>query len=92
MTLTIGALLALSFLISVFGLFLFIWALTQGLMRAGPDAAQQQGLLDYMATTVPLGRVGDPDEVASVAAFLASSESSYIAGTEIFVDGGQAQV
>jgi cytochrome c oxidase cbb3-type subunit I len=40
MTLTIGALLALSFLISVFGLFLFIWALTQGLMRAGPDAAQ----------------------------------------------------
>ena len=40
MTLTIGALLALSFLISVFGLFMFIWALTQGLMRAGPDAAQ----------------------------------------------------
>ncbi|WP_091809725.1 hypothetical protein [Burkholderia sp. WP9] len=40
MTLTIGALLALSFLISVFGLFLFIWALTQGLMRAGPDAAR----------------------------------------------------
>ena len=66
---------------------------TPGLVElAGPDAAQQQGLLDYMATTVPLGRVGDPDEVASVAAFLASSESSYIAGTEIFVDGGQAQV
>jgi cytochrome c oxidase cbb3-type subunit 1 len=39
MTLTIGALLALSFLISVLGLFLFIWAQTQGLMRAGPDAA-----------------------------------------------------
>jgi cytochrome c oxidase cbb3-type subunit I len=37
---TIGALLALSFLVSVLGLFLFIWALTQGLMRAGPDAAQ----------------------------------------------------
>jgi NAD(P)-dependent dehydrogenase (short-subunit alcohol dehydrogenase family) len=66
---------------------------TPGLVElAGPDAAQQQGLLDYMATTVPLGRVGDPEEVASVAAFLASSESSYIAGTEIFVDGGQAQV
>jgi cytochrome c oxidase cbb3-type subunit 1 len=40
MTLTIGALLALSFLISVLGLFMFIWALTQGLMRAGPGAAQ----------------------------------------------------
>ena len=40
MTLTIGALLALSFLISVLGLFLFIWAQTNGLMRAGPDAAE----------------------------------------------------
>jgi hypothetical protein len=37
---TIGSLLALSFLVSVLGLFLFIWALTHGLMRAGPDAAQ----------------------------------------------------
>ncbi|SFA99235.1 hypothetical protein SAMN04515620_11159 [Collimonas sp. OK607] len=66
---------------------------TPGLVDlAGPDAAQQQGLLDYMTTTIPLGRVGDPDEVASVAAFLASSDSSFIAGTEIFVDGGQAQI
>lgn len=40
MTLTISALLALSFLISVLGLFLFIWAQSKGLMRAGPDAAQ----------------------------------------------------
>jgi len=40
MTLTIGALLALSFLISVLGLFMFIWAQTNGLMQAGPDAAQ----------------------------------------------------
>ncbi|MFC5475590.1 SDR family oxidoreductase [Paraherbaspirillum soli] len=66
---------------------------TSGLVDlAGPDAAQQQGLLDYMSTTIPLGRVGDPEEVASVAAFLASSDSSFIAGTEIFVDGGQAQI
>ena len=40
MTLTVGALLALSFLISVLGLFMFIWAQTNGLMQAGPDAAQ----------------------------------------------------
>ena len=40
MTFTIGALLALSFLISVLGLFMFIWAQTNGLMQAGPDAAQ----------------------------------------------------
>ena len=66
---------------------------TPGLVGlAGPDAAQQQGLLDYMASQVPIGRVGDPDEVAGVAVFLASSDSSFIAGTEIFVDGGQAQI
>src|ERR1700682_134987 len=40
MTLTIGALLALSFLISVLGLFMFIWAQTNGLMQSGPGAAQ----------------------------------------------------
>ena len=66
---------------------------TPGLVDlAGPDPAHQQGLLDSMATTVPLGRVGDPDEVASAAAFLASSDASFIAGTELFVDGGQAQI
>jgi len=39
MNITIGALLALSFLISVLGLFMFVWAQMNGLMRAGPDAA-----------------------------------------------------
>ena len=66
---------------------------TPGLVDlAGPDPAQQQGMLDYMASTVPLGRVGDPNEVAGVAAFLASSDASFIAGIELFVDGGQAQI
>ncbi len=66
---------------------------TPGLVDlAGPDAGQQQGLLDYMASTIPLGRVGDPDEVAGVAAFLASDDASFIAGAELFVDGGQAQI
>ena len=66
---------------------------TPGLVDlAGPDAAQQQGLLDYMASTVPLGRVGDPDDVAGAAVFLASSDASFIAGTELFVEGGQAQI
>jgi NAD(P)-dependent dehydrogenase (short-subunit alcohol dehydrogenase family) len=66
---------------------------TPGLVDlAGPDAAQQQGMLDYMASTVPLGRVGDPEEVAGAAVFLASSDSSFVAGIELFVDGGQAQI
>jgi NAD(P)-dependent dehydrogenase (short-subunit alcohol dehydrogenase family) len=66
---------------------------TPGLVDlAGPDAAKQQSLLDYMASTVPLGRVGSPEDVAGAAVFLASPDASFIAGTELFVDGGQAQV
>ncbi len=45
-----------------------------------------------LANNVPLGRMGDPDEIAKVVAFLASDEASYISGVELFVDGGVAQV
>ena len=44
------------------------------------------------AAAVPLGRMGRPEEVAKAAVFLASDESSYVAGGELFVDGGMAQV
>ncbi len=40
----------------------------------------------------PLGRIGDPSETAAVAAFLASDDSSFMTGSEVFVDGGYAQV
>ena len=43
-------------------------------------------------TMVPLGRFGTPDEIARAVVFLASEDSSYVTGTELFVDGGFAQV
>jgi len=70
-----------------------------------PGATETQKVLDLFATTgmedaivagfveqTPLGRIGDPSETAAVAAFLASADSSYMTGSEIFVDGGYAQV
>jgi NAD(P)-dependent dehydrogenase (short-subunit alcohol dehydrogenase family) len=47
---------------------------------------------EMLAGIVPLGRLGTPDEIARAVVFLASEDSSYITGTELFVDGGFAQV
>jgi NAD(P)-dependent dehydrogenase (short-subunit alcohol dehydrogenase family) len=66
---------------------------TPGLVNlAGPDLAQQQGLLTYLASTIPLGRVAQPEEIAKAVLFLASDDASFVNGAELFVDGGQAQV
>ncbi|MGJ3647655.1 SDR family oxidoreductase [Sphingomonas sp. GlSt437] len=56
---------------------------------AGPNAAQQQALLEQAALGVPLGRVGDAEEIAHAALFLASNDSSFMTGSELFVDGGE---
>ena len=45
-----------------------------------------------LASAVPLGRLGAPDEIAKAVVFLASDDSRYVTGTELFVDGGFAQV
>jgi NAD(P)-dependent dehydrogenase (short-subunit alcohol dehydrogenase family) len=42
--------------------------------------------------TIPMGRMGEPDEVAKAAVFLASDDSSFVTGIELFVDGGRSQV
>jgi NAD(P)-dependent dehydrogenase (short-subunit alcohol dehydrogenase family) len=45
-----------------------------------------------IASTVPMGRMGEPDEIAKAALFLASDDSSFVTGIELFVDGGRAQI
>jgi NAD(P)-dependent dehydrogenase (short-subunit alcohol dehydrogenase family) len=54
------------------------------------EAAEER--MKIISSNVPLGRFGTPDEIAKAVVFLASDDSSYITGTELFVDGGFAQV
>lgn len=54
----------------------------------GNDEEQEKQFKAGMAAAVPLGRVGESDEIAKAVVFLASDDSSYVAGVELFVDGG----
>ena len=62
----------------------------------GTPSRQTEGarleMIRLTQATTPLGRLGDPDEIANAALFLASDESSFITGSELFVDGGSAQI
>jgi len=58
----------------------------------GMSEQQVAQFVEQAVPGIPLGRVGTTDEVAKVVSFLASDESSYVAGIELFVDGGVAQV
>jgi NAD(P)-dependent dehydrogenase (short-subunit alcohol dehydrogenase family) len=59
------------------------------LLASSEVGAERRKLI---ANAVPLGRLGTPDEIAKAVVFLASDDSSYVAGVELFVDGGFAQV
>jgi NAD(P)-dependent dehydrogenase (short-subunit alcohol dehydrogenase family) len=59
---------------------------TQMPSRQSPDVIAQ------IVSTVPMGRMGEPEEVAKAALFLASDDSSFVTGIELFVDGGRAQI
>ena len=64
---------------------------TPGLGELVPNE-HRQGLFDALAAQVPLGRLGEPEEIGKVVAFLGSDAASFINGAELFVDGGMAQI
>jgi len=65
---------------------------TPGLSGLATDPAEAQDLLESLASNVPLGRLAQPAEIANAVLFLASDQASFITGTELFADGGEAQV
>jgi NAD(P)-dependent dehydrogenase (short-subunit alcohol dehydrogenase family) len=66
---------------------------TPGLVElVGDDKNAQQSFLESFASSIPLGRVAEPEEIAKAALFLASDDSSFVNGVELFADGGKAQV
>jgi NAD(P)-dependent dehydrogenase (short-subunit alcohol dehydrogenase family) len=65
---------------------------TPGLDHLLPDLEQRRQMQDMLVGMIPLGRLGESTEVAKAVAFLASDESSFINGVELFIDGGMTQI
>lgn len=65
---------------------------TPGWHDLAPSDEGHRAMVAHVEATTPLRRLGRPDEVARVAVFLASEDSSFVNGSEIFVDGGSAQI
>jgi NAD(P)-dependent dehydrogenase (short-subunit alcohol dehydrogenase family) len=66
-------------------------------LSPGPVATPQAALqppeaIARIVSTVPMGRMAEPEEIAKVALFLASDDSSFVTGIELFADGGRAQI
>ncbi|HMJ30577.1 MAG TPA: SDR family oxidoreductase [Xanthobacteraceae bacterium] len=65
---------------------------TPGLLDSLARTGQKDALISGLIAQTPIGRMGLPEETAAVALFLASDDSSFMTGSEVFVDGGMAQV
>jgi NAD(P)-dependent dehydrogenase (short-subunit alcohol dehydrogenase family) len=65
---------------------------TPGVDNLAGNEEEAKQLKAGLASQVPLGRIGQPDEIAKTVVFLASDDSSFVAGIELFVDGGMVQV
>jgi NAD(P)-dependent dehydrogenase (short-subunit alcohol dehydrogenase family) len=65
---------------------------TPGLHGLAPNEDVRQAMFGALVAGIPLGRMGEPEEAARAALFLASDDSSFVNGSELFVDGGSAQV
>lgn len=66
--------------------------LSPGSINTGAFKGVPQPLIDSFIEKIPMGRLGESEEIAATALFLASSDSSFITGIELYVDGGTAQV
>ena len=65
---------------------------TPGWHGLAPNDDVHASMVEASVASIPLGRMGQPEEVARAALFLASDDSSFVNGSELFVDGGSAQV
>ncbi|MEU4834321.1 SDR family oxidoreductase [Streptosporangium sp. NPDC023615] len=65
---------------------------TPGITGLAADQGQAEQLKSHLASIVPLGRMGRPEEAAATALFLASDQSSFVTGIELFADGGLNQI
>jgi NAD(P)-dependent dehydrogenase (short-subunit alcohol dehydrogenase family) len=66
--------------------------ISPGTIDTGVFTGVPKEVKDQFVSIIPMGRIGQPREIATAALFLASGDSSFVTGIELFVDGGTAQI
>jgi NAD(P)-dependent dehydrogenase (short-subunit alcohol dehydrogenase family) len=66
--------------------------ISPGTVDTGVFVGVPKEVKDQFVSLIPMGRIGQPQEIAKAALFLASDDSSFVTGIELFVDGGTAQI